>query len=515
VSDDPVLEERFLILAPVGRDAALTCSLLARAGMTGVRCADVAELCAEARRGAAALLVVEDVLLRPGAAPLMALLDEQEPWSDLPLLVFVGEDFTSRSQIERLTLFGNITFLDRPVRPFTMTAAARAALRARRRQYDARAEMARHKLAVRQRDQFLAMLGHELRNPLGAILLAVEMIKVGHAAQKHAEIIERQGNHLARLVDDLLDVARVTTGKVVLQQRPLELNALLRDSIDPQKRALGHAQSLSVSFSGAPREVLLEGDPVRLEQVFTNLFTNAVKYTPAGGRVEVSVEEADGEAIVRFKDSGVGISPEMLPRVFDLFAQADRTLDRSQGGLGIGLTLVRNLVELHGGSVSAFSEGLGRGSEFVVRLPRTAASVAAKGKRRDDGGGEGAVYRVLVVEDNADTRELLSTMLEHLGHDVRSARDGIAALDAARVFQPQVLLIDIGLPRIDGYEVARRARELLGRSAILVALTGYGQPEDKRRALDAGFDVHFTKPIDAKKLKRLLCDPTPESERPS
>jgi CheY-like chemotaxis protein len=378
-----------------------------------------------------------------------------------------------------------------------MLSAARAALRARRRQYAARAELAAQQRAVRERDQFLAMLGHELRNPLSAISMAINLDRDGNS--KYRDIMRRQVSHLSRLVDDLLDVSRVTQGRITLRKERLDLAALLQRSLAALGPALAQHQ-LGLQLN---RSLHVEGDPVRLEQVINNLLQNAIKYTPAGGRISVALDEEDGCVVLRVRDSGVGISPEMIGRVFDLFTQAEHSLDRAKGGMGIGLTLVRTLVELHGGKVEAASAGLGRGTVFTVRLPQPQREEL---QISPDQTGKIASrrHKLLVIEDNDDSRELLCALLTEYGHRVSSAADGLSGVEQALKVQPEVMLVDIGLPGLDGYGVAKRVRERYGSAPYLIALTGYGQPEDRARALASGFDEHLTKPLDIKQLESLL-----------
>ncbi len=357
---------------------------------------------------------------------------------------------------------------------------------------------------TRARDEFLAMLGHELRNPLGAITSAVAVLKtMGQhdevAAQRALDVISRQLGHLARFMDDLLDAGRVIGGKVALVREPVDLGAAAERAL-ATIQAAGRTRARHVVAACEP--VWVEGDVTRIEQIVTNLLTNAVKFTPAGGSVELRVR-ADGDAAVLVvTDTGVGMEPDLLPRVFDLFVQGSVTLDRSLGGLGVGLTLVRKLVELHGGTVSASSGGPGQGSTFTVRLPRTAAPVTAPA--RAGAAPPRRRLRVLVVEDNADSREMMSLHLRFAGHDVSVAEDGPGGVDAARAFRPDVAIVDVGLPGLDGYEVARRIRAQADGAIALLALTGYGQPEDRRRALEAGFDGHLTKPVDPRHLLDTL-----------
>ncbi|MBA2320309.1 MAG: response regulator [Deltaproteobacteria bacterium] len=505
------LERRFLVVAPTGRDAALTCRLLAQAGLPAEPCADVTELCFEARRGAGALFVAEEVLRPTVVTELVALLEEQPSWSDLPILVFTGDGASLQGRARAYDLLGsraNVTLLDRPLRPITMLSAARAADRARRRQYQAREDLARQERAVRQRDQFLAMLGHELRNPLGTILLAVEVLtrEQDAAAAPQLDIIRRHGRHLSRLVDDLLDVARVTSGKVTLVREEVDIRELVARctwAIGPAVRALG----LQVHLENGAERLVVDGDEVRLEQIVGNLLTNAVKYTPRGGSIHVALTHAGGDACVSVRDDGVGLDEETLAHAFDLFAQSERTLDRAQGGLGIGLTLVRSLVHLHGGTVEARSAGRGKGAEFVVRLPLRHSTDAHTPVFPVGPPPATAHRRILVIEDNSDTLGLMLSLLEAMGHEAYGASDGREGVLSAASIRPEVALVDIGLPKLDGYGVAREIRAEFGESIRLIAVTGYGQPDDRRRAQDAGFDGHLTKPIEILALQRLLSEP--------
>ncbi|MGH7265637.1 MAG: hybrid sensor histidine kinase/response regulator [Candidatus Rokuibacteriota bacterium] len=355
------------------------------------------------------------------------------------------------------------------------------------------------------KDAFLAMLGHELRNPIGAIRTSVKSLGSRRLEPEELTrvegIVDRQSRHLARLLDDLLDVSRVNTGKITLARQPVDLKEIVERCVESLRQA-GRLDTHDVSIG--LETAVIDGDPTRLEQVATNLLENAVKYTPAGGRIDVGVAVEGPDAVLRVRDTGLGIEPAILSRIFELFEQGDRSLDRREGGLGLGLTLVRRLTELHGGSVRAFSEGRGRGSEFVVHLPRSSAGPLA---RPDPGvpAGGGQTRRVLIVEDNQDVRESLRMLLELWGHEVREAGDGPGGVAAAAAWPPEVVLVDIGLPGLDGYAVGRRLRAMPGGPRMLLAaLTGYGQPDDRRRALEAGFDTHLVKPVDEPALLALL-----------
>ncbi|MFO0958942.1 MAG: PAS domain S-box protein [Isosphaeraceae bacterium] len=360
----------------------------------------------------------------------------------------------------------------------------------------------------RRKDEFLAMLAHELRNPLAALGGAYELLKV-HAGHEQAawgmEVIGRQLSHLSRLVDDLLDVSRITLGKIHLRKEVVDVARVMRSSIAAVK-PLMDARKHYLRVSARPGELWLEVDPTRLEQVFSNLLSNAAKYTGEGGVIDFSAERDGGEIVVRFRDTGIGIASEELPHVFELFAQGDHTLARSQGGLGIGLTLVRTLTEMHGGTVTAASEGRGKGSEFTVRLTAAERPGADAGPLSTAGHGS-AHGRVLIVDDNVDLARGLAQFMKHLGYEVEAVHDGPSALDAAGEFRPGLVLLDIGLPGIDGYEVARQLRsQEHGREARIIALTGYGQDEDVKRSREAGFDMHLVKPVTFQQLARVLAD---------
>jgi CheY-like chemotaxis protein/two-component sensor histidine kinase len=367
--------------------------------------------------------------------------------------------------------------------------------------------LSRLETAVREREQFLATMSHELRNPLAAIRTSTELLlralPPGERIQRLMAVLDRQSRHLGRLVDDLLEVSRVTTGKVILSRQRIDLRAVM-DNVLQQLGPVIEEEGLALScvLGSAPCQV--DGDPVRLEQIFTNLLTNAIKYTPRGGRVSVTLQSSGELAEVKVADTGVGMSPETLRSVFDLFSQADRSLDRARGGMGIGLTLVRALTELHGGSVRAASGGLGQGSELTVALPLAAAVVTEPGDEPLPDAGPVPPQRILIVEDSPDNREVLQELLEQEGHRVETAPDGPIALQVALRSRPEVSLIDIGLPGMDGYELARRLRAALGDAILLVALTGYGRTEDRQRSAEAGFDCHLTKPLAMEKLRHVL-----------
>ena len=359
--------------------------------------------------------------------------------------------------------------------------------------------------ANRAKDDFLAMLGHELRNPLAAVAAAAELlerVRTLSDVERPRAVLRRQARHLRRLIDDLLDAARVRAGRITLEPQPLDL-------ADAVERALGVLQvdaSRDASVERRLEPVGVLADPVRLEQIILNLVSNAVKYTPPDRGIRVSVSADGDRAQLCVEDEGVGIEPSMLPQIFDLFVQGKGSLERAGGGLGIGLSLVKTLAELHGGSAEAHSDGPGKGSRFNVWLPRVA--LAERGEARPVAARSAPQRsRVLVVEDNADAREMLAAVLRLHGHEVHEAADGADALALAARVEPELMLVDIGLPILDGYEVARRVRRLASQPRHLIALTGYGQPEDRRLCLEAGFDDHVVKPVDLTRILSLI-DPS-------
>ncbi len=361
------------------------------------------------------------------------------------------------------------------------------------------------------KDEFLAMLGHELRNPLSAISSAAALIGLPNASAetigRAKQIIQRQSQHLSRIVDDLLDLSRAMSGKILLARQPLEVSSLVAACLDTFK-ATGRTSNYQLQLEMAPGWV--DGDPTRLEQIATNLIDNALKYTPPGGAITIGVSEDGDDVVLTVRDTGVGISAELLPHVFDVFVQASTTLDRSQGGLGIGLALVRRLVELHGGSVCAHSDGAAAGSTFTIRLPRAIPVLpAASAAPHASAPGKPSV---LLIEDNDDGREMMATMLDACGFPVEHAADGLQGVQMAHAHRPDVALVDIGLPGIDGYEVARRLRAHDDTRHIkLIALTGYGLAEDQRRVLDAGFDLHLVKPVDIALLLDAISQCAPQA----
>jgi signal transduction histidine kinase len=365
--------------------------------------------------------------------------------------------------------------------------------------------------ADRQKNEFLSMLAHELRNPLAPIRTGVDVLRLRGDNQPEVvwarDMIERQTMQLVRLVDDLLDVSRITGGKIRIELESVDVAAVVATAIETSRPLIDEAgHQLTVSM---PETALcVSCDRVRLAQVLSNLLNNAAKYTRSGGSIRLSVAREGSEAVFRVQDNGIGIPPEMLAKVFELFTQVERSLDRSRGGLGVGLTLARRLVELHGGRIDVASDGAGHGSEFTVRLPAISTPAPPAGAGNDPRPAEPVAQtplRILVVDDNVDAADSVAWLFRQLGHDVRTTHDGRSAIELAGGFRPQVVVLDLGLPQLDGYEVSRRLRSLPDtRDALIVAVSGYGQDEDRRRSSQAGFDHHFIKPVDFQSLLGVL-----------
>ncbi|HET7924194.1 MAG TPA: PAS domain-containing protein, partial [Rhodanobacteraceae bacterium] len=363
------------------------------------------------------------------------------------------------------------------------------------------------RVADRQKDEFLAMLAHELRNPLAPIRNASEVLALRYAGDPEAAVpiamLRRQSDHLARLLDDLLDVTRIAQGRVALKQQPLEIGTVVAQAIETVG-PLAQAKAQLLFLESGNAQLYVSGDRTRLVQSFTNVLQNSVKFTQEGGQIVVGVRDAGPDIEVSVRDNGVGIAPELVPRVFELFVQSERTPDRSQGGLGIGLSVVKRLVEMHGGAVAVASEGLGRGTTVTIRLPRIEPPQIIARRAPE----ASAARRVLVVDDSTDAADSLAMLLALEGHDVATAYSAAAALEKAERLQPEIAFIDIGLPQMDGYEVARRLRASERcRSIRLVALTGYGQPDDRAEARRAGFDHHLLKPADLESVDAILAEP--------
>ena len=501
-------EQRILLRTMTARDATLTAGLLQRAGIDSVECKSAAQMVAETRIGAGALLIAEEVLGEAEMPDLVELLRKQPPWSDLPVLIVASPGAVSTTIIEAMDVLANVTVVERPLRIFTLITAVRSALRARERQYQLRSLLDGLHQADQRKTEFLATLAHELRNPLAPISTALSILLIesrqDDAARRHFEMMRRQVQHMVRLIDDLMEVSRITRGKIELKMEVLALDRVIQDAIELSRPALeASAHRLHVAIEADDWRVL--GDRVRLTQVFSNLLNNAAKYTPAGGRIEIRAARGPACARVSVCDNGVGIPAGMLEAIFDMFVQVNDTSRTAQGGLGIGLTLVRSLVELHGGSIQAASAGIGQGTEFRVELPLLHGVPAQAAAAPAQAPTAPLAENVLIVDDNSDAADSLAALLRVLGARTLVAYDARTALVMAAAHPLSVAILDIGMPGMDGCELARRMRsDPRHAELLLVALTGWGQAEDRARVAAAGFDHHFLKPLDTTALIAAL-----------
>jgi signal transduction histidine kinase len=500
-----------LILPPTRRDGEATRAVLERAGLKCSVCAGSMALAEQIDGGTGAIVLTDALAGDPGAIHVAAALRRQPSWSDLPTILLSRTEGQSTPASTLLASLTNVTVLDRPTSIRTLASAVQAAIRGRARQYQIRDQLQALrdaedalKSADRRKDEFLAMLAHELRNPLAPIRIASELLGrlLPADAKTHGivDIIKRQGIHLTRLVDDLLDVSRITQGRIQLQREPLELGPIIAQAMESVAQLLRDKRH-KVTVISCAEPVFVDGDGARLVQCVANLLTNAAKYTDPSGEIRVELRSEPAGAVIVVADNGVGIQTELLPRIFELFVQSERSLDRSEGGLGIGLSVVQRLIDMHGGQVRATSAGVGQGSTFEISLPTVAAP---KPGRSEPCRPAPEPRRVLVVDDNVDAATSLAELLRMEGHQTEVVYSAKGALEAVANFSPDVVLLDIGLPDMDGYEVAKRIRA--GGSAVrLVALTGYGQAEDIRRTHSAGFDAHLVKPVDFVALERTVA----------
>jgi signal transduction histidine kinase len=503
-------DERILLRAATARDARMTRDVLGRAGIATTACDGMQALVQEFKAGAGAVMMVEEAVLDPAFDAFGTLLAEQPPWSDVPVIVLARQGADSAALARILRGVANVTVIERPMRVAALVSAARTALRARNRQYEIRALVADLRETDQRKTEFLATLAHELRNPLAPLSNSLNLL-AGHAMPPEAarpvyDLMKRQVEHMVRLIDDLMEVSRITRNKIGMQLAPVSLAQVIADAVElsrPQILAAGH--TLALDLGDDP--LTMNGDHVRLTQVFSNLLNNAAKYTPPGGRLAVVARRDGGQAVVEVRDSGVGLAPDTFESIFDMFVQVGGTARLAQGGLGIGLTLVKSLVEMHGGRVAARSDGAGQGSTFTVTLPlhdRLPVAAPAPAARRD---AELARSRaVLIVDDNRDAADSLALMLQTFGALVTTA---YSAEEALRTVEdrgpPDVALLDIGMPGQDGCDLARALRRRPDASAMrLIAVTGWGQAEQRERIAAAGFNDHLIKPVDLHKLLALL-----------
>jgi signal transduction histidine kinase/ActR/RegA family two-component response regulator len=520
---------RILIVAPVGRDAQAIAELLQSHGHLAEVCSGLREAVFQVERGAGALLLTEDSLEREQVAALLPRLDQQPAWSELPVVILATAGERAAERLDRIAAAaGGITVLERPLGAATLLRSIEVALSSRRRQYQVRDLLAaqqtretalrdseeRLQLAIaalrdadRRKDAFLATLSHELRNPLAPIRNAAEVLASPRLTPMQLRwtqsVIQRQAAHMSSLLDDLLELTRITQGKLQLRKRACSIRSIVEAAVETARPLLEkkrHDLHVRVPEDIPP----FIADPVRLAQAVSNLLTNAAKYTDAGGRIEVSAR-LDEHLTIAVQDNGIGIRAEQLKDLFTMFSQIPSAIGRSEGGLGVGLALVKGLAELHGGTVEAQSDGAGTGSRFLIALPFERAPESELTAQKRLAVTTFGKLRVLIADDNRDAADSLAMLLSMDGYELRTVYGGRDAICAAETFRPDVALLDIGMPEVDGYAAANAIRHQRGGvDTYLVAITGWGQQEDKRRALEAGFVTHLTKPVDPNLLRDLL-----------
>lgn len=515
----PSVAQRVLLLLGTSRDAKLTCELLEAVRINGHACHSTEDLRNQLALGAGAVLIAEECLHVGGTQEMLQrVVDQQPAWSDLPILVLARSGADSVAVADAVALLGNVTLLERPLRVAALVSVVQTALRARSRQYQIKEQLSSlesardaEATAAQRKDEFLAMLSHELRNPLAPIRTALHVLALddSDAGRRRTlrEMMMRQVDHMVRLVDDLLDSSRMSRGKIELQREVIDLRTAIERAVESSRPMIDGRYALDLRMPAEP--VLVDGDLVRLTQIFSNLLNNAAKYGRPNGNVQLTMARDDREVEVVLRDDGIGIESDLLPHVFDLFAQGKRDAKLAQEGLGIGLSLVRSLVHMHEGTVAVRSDGPGQGAEFTVRLPlapdMSMTTVSHKIDLASPAIDPGKSLRVLLVDDNCDAARSLSLVLDSLGIENRTAQDGASGLILADAFRPSAAILDVGMPGMDGCEVARRLRAnpLHGRT-VLIALTGWGHSDDVDRCRAAGFDHHICKPADIPALVELL-----------
>jgi signal transduction histidine kinase len=494
-------------------DAELAIQLLGESDIHATICENIGALYELLPQEIGCIILAGESLAKSEIPLLREMIESQPAWSDMPLIFVAADSAELNAMVEReFPNSGNLTLLEQPLNQATLVSAVRVGLRARARQLEVLNLLTQRDEALRLRDEFLAMLAHELRNPLApmrnAVFLQQKLSIDDPTFVKTRDIFDRQVTHLSRMVDDLLDVARLERGKLQLQRERIDLNTMVTATVDTCLPAI-QSREHRVKINLAREPLFIDADPVRIEQLLTNLITNAAKFTPDPGEITLETRQDGNSATVSVRDTGIGLSPQMVHTVFLPFMQDDRTLARSHGGLGIGLTISRRLAELHDGSLQASSRGLNKGSVFTARFPLASRTPMLKSDSPRPVLFPPDRRRILIVEDNADIRDSLRMVLEIWGHEVTSADSGQQGLDLIRRIHPDVALIDIGLPGMSGYEVAqtiRTAASPLSSQIKLVAITGYGQPDDRERTRKAGFDMHLLKPIDPQVLQKILAN---------
>jgi len=510
------IEERVVVWVELAQDGPRIVELLGSQGIEGVLCADCSDLCDQIEQGVAAVIVSGPPTILDSEARLFSILHAQPPWSSIPTLVITDDSGSLDTIAEKMPL--GVTLLEKPIHMRTLSSVIQIALHVRRNQYMVRDLLLERGALVERlcheaelKNEFLAILAHELRNPLAPIRTGLQVLHLsptGELATRTLDMMERQVSHLVRLIDDLLDISRITRGKLELRKQKVPLSLLLSNAVE-SSRPLIEAGKHTLTVLAPDELVTLDADPIRLAQVISNLLNNAAKYTPKGGLITLTARQRDDTVQIEVTDNGIGLSPQMLTKVFDMFSQVEPAMARSQGGLGIGLTLARRLTEMHNGTVEATSAGPGKGSTFTVTLPYqekpqeipTAVNIVDNANHPL----RSKSHRVLVVDDQVDIAQSLKDLLSLLGQDTHTAYSGPEALQAAKDFKPELIFLDIGLPGMTGYEVARnlRAHEETQKPR-LIAVTGWGDAHNVTLAKEAGFDRHLTKPVDPLEIERIL-----------
>lgn len=512
------LEARVLVFMPTGRDAPLVCSTLQNLNIAAQACADSGELKEEIARGAGAVLLAEEALKNGTLEHLVEAFDRQPIWSDVPVVLFASNGQHAETLLETVGTRFNATIVERPIRITMLVSAVRSVLRARERQYQTRDLLNELEQADRQKDLFLATLSHELRTPLNSMLGWIQMLR-GETGRRvdlkyGLDVIERNAKAQSELISDILFVSQVITGKLTLDTETVDLIPIVQAAIDVVHPSI-EAKKIQLHTSFDCGKCQITGDPDRLQQVFLNLFSNAIKFTPEYGSIEIRLKRAGSNLEIEVSDTGQGIKPEFLPFVFERFRQADSSYTRQVGGLGLGLAIVRHLIEMHGGSASVKSEGENMGATFKITLPVNAEQKTQDSSQQNlpdlpaQPGAKALLQgvRVLLVEDNEDSRFMLKVMFEQHGMEITDVDTAAAALSIIGQVQPDILISDVGLPGEDGYELIRKIRLLApeqGGTVPAVALTGYASLQDRTHALDSGYQEHLSKPVDIDKLVELV-----------
>lgn len=505
-------EERVILCVEASRDLERIVSLLASIGIEGVACAHISELCDQIEQGAAAIILTETPDIWDSDSRFFSLLHDQPTWSSIPTIIITNE-FKSEDSLPQNLPMG-VTLIERPIRKRTLASLTRSALYARRNQYMVRdllnerqniVEILRNEATLK--NEFLATLAHELRNPLAPIRTGLQVLRLSTSKEGSArtlDMMERQVRHMVRLIDDLLDISRISRGTLNLRKERVSLNSLVENAVESSKPLI-EAGKHTLTISLPEEDVVLDADATRIAQVISNLLNNAAKYTPNGGTIALTARCTNKTVRIEVADNGVGLPPEMLTKIFDMFSQVDPLLPRSQGGLGIGLTLARRLTEMHNGTVEATSAGIGKGSTFIVTLPYNQSTQREPRLPGEIQASPSESHRVMIVEDKVDIAQSLEDLLSLLGQETHIAYNGLEALKVAKDFKPELVFLDIGLPGMTGYEVARQLRAQDNTpKPRLIAVTGWGGEQDVSLARAAGFDQHLTKPVDPREVEKIL-----------